>query len=258
MKNPAPVGLEYKTGKARRDAALHATETNAKHKDLILLVDDDPVVCQVLQVLLEDEGYRVMHATNGADCLQMARNHRPDLILLDILMPGKDGRVVCRELRPISNAPIIMMSAISGDQEKVGRLNDGADDYITKPFSNAELLARVRAVLRRMHPAQRTRMYRDDSLAIDFDAHVLMVNGETIALSPREWRLLEYLHRHQGRTVPREALLRHAWGKGYERAYSYLKVFISTLRHKLQDPARHPRYIFTAYEMGYRFDPPKG
>lgn len=252
MKKTTDASLTGKT-KLRRTDASPVIESRLKHKDTILIVDDDPIVCQVLQVLLEDEGYRAVPVTDSRDCLSALRQHHPDLVLLDILMPGIDGRVLCRELRTASIAPIIMMSALTSDQEKVGRLNDGADDYIAKPFSNAELIARVRAVLRRAHQVGRGRLYRDDVLAVDFDAHALTVNGVPITLSPREWRLLEYLWRHQGRTVTREALLNYAWGTGYEQAYPNLKVFMSHLRRKLGDSARDPRYIFTEHELGYRF-----
>ncbi len=253
MKKTLADQPETKISKSPRSGIANLTDPVTKRKDTILIVDDDPIICQVLQVLLEDEGYRVASVTDSQDCLPAMRRQHPDLVLLDIMMPGKDGRTLCRELRTVSNAPIVIMSALTSDQEKASRLNDGADDYISKPFSNAELIARIRAVLRRMHHGSRGRIYRDETLIIDFDAQALEVNGVPTELSPREWRLLEYLYRHQGRTVAREVLLNHVWGAGYEHAYDNLKVFISNLRRKLQDPARHPRYIFTEHELGYRF-----
>jgi len=220
----------------------------------ILVVDDDPTTRQVLTVLLESEGYRVRCASDGAECLDSLPTHNPDLVLLDILLPIKNGRQVCREIRQITNTPIIMLSALTIEQEKVGRLNDGADDYLSKPYDNDELLARIRAVLRRVRPNSSGRQYHDNQIHIDFDAHQLFVKGNEVTLSPKEWRLLEYLQRHQGRTVDRQTLLRHVWGRNYAEAYPYLKVYVSNLRRKLGDPSRRPRYIHTAHEAGYRFE----
>jgi DNA-binding response OmpR family regulator len=227
-----------------------------KTRDTILLVDDDPGICQVLSALLEEEGFNVIYAGDGIECLRVAYEYHPDLVLLDILLPLKDGREVCKQLRTMSAVPIMMMSAIGADKEKVGRLDDGADDYITKPFSNDELVARIRALLRRTRHAAKAnlRVYQDGYLFIDFDAHTITVNNKPESLSPKEWRLLEYLVEHEGRTVARQVLLRHVWGDKYSQSFSYLKVFVSRVRKKLGDSAKRPRYIYTQREGGYRFE----
>jgi two-component system KDP operon response regulator KdpE len=226
-----------------------------KESDMILVADDDPSLRLVLNVLLEAEGFSVIQAVDGAECLRLAYERHPDLVLLDIMMPNKDGREVCRRLREISDVPIIMLTCLPGEKEKVERLSDGADDYVTKPFSNDELIARIQAILRRTrrHGDPNVRVYDDGHLRIDLDARQLHVAGAPVTLSPKEWRILEYFLRHKNRAIMRHTLLRHAWGEGYEQDFNYLKVFISHLRRKLGDPARHPRYIHTEREMGYRF-----
>ncbi|MBI4789377.1 MAG: response regulator transcription factor [Chloroflexi bacterium] len=222
----------------------------------ILVVDDDPAVRLVLSTLLESEGYQVFEAAESSSCLRLTYDHRPDLVLLDIMMPGRDGREVCRLLRDISpELPIIMLTALSDESEKVGRFEDGADDFITKPFRNAELVARIRAMLRRARqaPQPRSHGYHDSMVDIDLDAKHLTVNAEPVPLTATEWRILEQLVTHKDRLVSREDLLRHGWGKGFERDYGYLKVHISHLRQKMGDSRKKRRYIHTAREQGYTF-----
>jgi two-component system KDP operon response regulator KdpE len=227
-----------------------------KRKETILVVDDEPPVRQVLSTLLETEGFAVIEAADGTECLRVAHDYRPDLVLLDIMMPHRDGREVCQRLREISNVPIIMLTALPGGKETVERLQDGADDYITKPFRNDELVARIRAVLRRTHRTADfpSRIYEDNVLKVDFAARQLLVNGKDVSLSPKQWRLLECLVNHKDRAVTHATLLRYGWGEGYEDSLQYLKVFISQLRHRLDDNPRKPRYIHTERELGYRFE----
>lgn len=222
----------------------------------ILVADDDAAIRQVIATLLELEGYQVVQAENGAECLRMAYDYHPNLILLDIMMPIKDGRVVCHQLRDFSDMPIIMLTALNSEREKVERLNAGADDYVTKPFNNEELVARVKAVLRRsrQYTSYRDSIYDDGFLRVDRDAHEVRVKGEKVTLSPKEWRLLEYLVEHKNRVMPRQTLLKYVWGDTYQTDFNYLKVFVSNVRRKIQDPARHPRYIHTEREIGYRFE----
>ena len=226
-----------------------------KEKDIILLADDDPSLRQVLNVLLEEEDFSVIQAVDGDECLRLAYEQHPDLVLLDIMMPNKDGRDVCRRLREISDVPIIMLTCLPSEKEKVERLSDGADDYVTKPFHNNELIARIQTILRRTrrHGDPTVRVYDDGHLRIDLDARQVRVAGAPVTLSPKEWRILEYFLRHKNRAITRHTLLRHAWGEGYEQDFNYLKVFISHLRRKLGDPARRPRYIHTERDLGYRF-----
>jgi len=224
------------------------------NQDTILVADDDASLRQVITTLLQEEGFRVLQAIDGTECLRTAFEHHPDLILLDIMMPNKDGREVCQRLRELSNVPIIMLTALSQEREKIERLMAGADDYITKPFDNQELIARIHAVLRRTRQHEtRQPPYDDGYLRIDFEAREVRVNGTPVHTSPKEWRLLEYLIKNANRVVPRQTLLRHVWGAGYEKEYNYLKVFVAHLRRKLKDPARRPRYIHTEHNVGYRF-----
>ena len=226
------------------------------NRDTVLIVDDDDVLRRVLVTLLEREGFNVVEAPDARTCLHLVYERHPDLVLLDILMPDRDGREVCRLLHDIDpQLPIVMLSALSEENEKVGRLGDGADDYIVKPFHNQELVARLQAVLRRSRqaPAHHARLYKDSMLSVDFDSRQLLVNGEEVALSPKLWRLLEYMINHKDRVVSREELLRYAWGNGYEGEHRYLKVFISHLRQRLGENPKRPRYIFTAREQGYLF-----
>lgn len=224
------------------------------NRDTILIADDDASLRVVLAVLFQEEGFNVLEAADGLDCLRMAYERHPDLVLLDIMMPGKDGRDVCRRLREISNVPIIMLTAVSVEGDKVQTLSDGADDYVTKPFNNDELVARIRTVLRRSRPDRRPTAYNDGRLLVDFEERKIKLANKPIALSPKEWRLIECLVKHQGRVVSRETLLRYAWGDGYEKDFNSLKVFISHLRRKLDEPPKRPRYIQTERDLGYRFD----
>ena len=222
----------------------------------ILVVDDEEPVRRVLCTLLETEGFSVLEASSGRDCLRLTYAHRPDLVLLDIMLDDRDGREVCRQLRDISaDLPIIMLTALSSEQEKVGRFNDGADDFLTKPFHKDELVARIRAILRRVEriKSPRTRAYHDSCMSVDFEARQLDINGVSVELSPKLWRLLEYFVEHKDRVVSQRELLHYAWGAGYETETRYLKVHISLLRHKLGDDRKSPRYIRTARAQGYVF-----
>ena len=225
-------------------------------KDTILITDDDPSLLTVLSVLLQEEGFDVIQATRGSECLHKAYQTHPDLVLLDIMLPDRSGTAVCQQLREISNIPIIMLTATSTEKQKVDSLNDGADDYVTKPFNNDELVARIRAMLRRSRsgPAATLPPYDDGFLRVDFDGRQVQVGAETVNLSPKEWRLLECLMKQPGRVIPRDVLLRHVWGNGYQGEVNYLKVFVSHLRRKLSEPTAHPRYIHTERELGYRFE----
>jgi two-component system KDP operon response regulator KdpE len=225
-------------------------------KDTILITDDDPSLLTVLSVLLQEEGFNVIQTTRGSECLHKAYETHPDLILLDIMLPDKSGTDVCRQLREISDVPIIMLTATSKEKQMVDSLNDGADDYVTKPFNNDELVARIRAMLRRSRiaPTAALPSYDDGFLRIDFEGRQVRLGSDAVNLSPKEWRLLECLMKRPGRVVSREALLRYVWGEGYEHEFNYLKVFVSHLRRKLGEPTTRPRYIHTERELGYRFE----
>jgi two-component system, OmpR family, KDP operon response regulator KdpE len=225
-------------------------------KDTVLITDDDPSLLTVLSVLLQEEGFNVIQASRGSECLHKAYDTHPDLVLLDIMLPDKSGTEVCQQLRQISNVPIIMLTATATERQKVQSLNEGADDYVTKPFNNDELIARIRALLRRSHnsPVAILPLYDDEFLRVDFEGRQVQAGGARVSLSPKEWLLLECLMKQPGRVVHRDVILRHVWGDGYENEVNYLKVFVSHLRHKLVEPPAHPRYIHTERELGYRFE----
>jgi two-component system, OmpR family, KDP operon response regulator KdpE len=221
-----------------------------------LLTDDDPSLLTVLSLLLQEEGFNVIQASRGSECLHKAYETHPDLVLLDIGLPDKSGTAVCRQLREISNIPIIMLTASSAEKQKVASLNEGADDYVTKPFDNDELVARIRANLRRGRGGATATLppYDDGFLRVDFEGRQVRVGADTANLSPMEWLLLECLMKQPGRVVSHAGLLRHVWGDGYEQEVRYLKVYVSHVRHKLGEPPAKPRYIHTERELGYRFE----
>ncbi len=225
-------------------------------KETILVVDDEFGVRQVLSMLLKTEGFDVIEAANGKECLRLAYEHRPDLVLLDIMMPDRDGREVCRRLREISDVPIVMLTALSDVKEKVDRLGEGADDFISKPFQSEELIARIRAHLRRAshNPGTPPRAYHDGRLDVDFEARRLTVNGSPVSLPPKQWRLLECLINHRDRAVTYDELLHYAWGDGFAGERRYVKVYISHLRQRIGDSSHRPRYIHTERDLGYRFE----
>lgn len=224
-------------------------------KDTILITDDDPSLLTVLSALLQEEKFNVIRAASGTECLHKAYETHPDLILLDIMLPDKNGADVCRQLREISNVPIIMLTATLMEKQKVASLNNGADDYVTKPFNNDELVARIRAILRRSHnPPVVLPSFDDGFLRVDFEGRTVRLGSGAVDLSPKEWRLLECLMKQPGHVVSREMLLRYVWGDSYEHEFNYLKVFICRLRHKLGEPPTRPRYIHTERELGYRFE----
>jgi two-component system KDP operon response regulator KdpE len=226
----------------------------------ILIIEDDLELLHLLRRKLEEDGYEVFAAQDGLDGLQLARKHKPHLILLDLMMPRMDGWETCRGIRQISNAPILILTALNGDANKVRGLDLGADDYLTKPFSLSELTARMRALLRRSdHPAPRDDIIEIDSrLAFDRRLFQLLVNGEPVPLSPKESGLLACFLDNVGRVLTHQYLLTQVWGWEYSDEVGYLKVYIHSLRKKMElDPA-HPIYILTERGLGYRFELPAG
>jgi DNA-binding response OmpR family regulator len=209
-------------------------------KASVLVVDDDARILRMIQRILELEGYQVLKASNGEDALQVFNEENPDLILLDIMMPGMDGYAVCQHLREFSPVPIIMVTAKDNDEEKVKGLDAGADDYITKPFPSKELVARVRAVLRRAtlwdeHPelAAHPGDFVIDDLVIDFARHRVTVRDREVKLTATEYRLLSYLVRNAGRPVTLDQILQAIWGKEYVGEHHLLRVNVTRLQKKL-------------------------
>ena len=229
----------------------------AAKKTTILAADDDPQLLRLVTRNLQLEGYEILAASDGQQALELIENNSPDLVLLDVMMPRMDGFTVCHRVRSFSSVPIIIVTARGQDQDKVRGLDLGADDYLTKPFSVDELLARVRAVLRRSQfttkesaqGLQATTTIGD--LAIDYSQHLVTMEGHEIVCTPTEYRILAYLAQNAGRVLTQDLLLEHVWGSEYLGESHMLQVNINRLRRKLEaDPSR-PRYIHTKVGVGY-------
>ena len=222
----------------------------------ILVIDDEPQILRALQINLRVRGYEVYTAATGAEALQQASRHPPDLVILDLGLPDLDGVEVIEGLRGWTSAPIIVLSGRADSTDKVAALDAGADDYVTKPFGMEELLARMRAVGRRAIGEGDEPRFRLGDLVVDLAARrVIPRDGADIRLTPTEWHLLEVLLRHPGKLLGRQYLLKEVWGPGYADAAGNLRLYMAQLRRKLEpDPAR-PRWLLTEPGMGYRFQP---
>jgi DNA-binding response OmpR family regulator len=222
----------------------------------VLVVDDEPHLVRAVRMYLELQGYTVFGAHSGEEALQAAREKLPDLVVLDVMMPGLDGFETLQELRRFSEVPVIMLTARSEEDQKVRGLAEGADDYVTKPFSQRELLARVQAVLRRAEqPAlvPKTRIEVDEHLSIDFDRGEVYRSGQQVRLTATEYRLLYHLASNPGRLMPTETLLAKVWGYEYREEDHYVRLYVSYLRQKIESDPAHPRYILTVPGLGYKF-----
>jgi DNA-binding response OmpR family regulator len=221
----------------------------------ILLIDDDTTLLELLSGHLETAGYRPLAASDGSSGLRLAAEARPDLVVLDVMMPDMDGWEVCRRLREKSTIPIIMLTAKGEEIDKLRGFRLGVDDYVTKPFSFAELTARVGAVLARAMPAPATsHSVTSGDLTLDFDQRRVTVAGRAVALTPTEYHLLEILARHANRTVPTETLLTEVWGPEYGGEVEHVKHFIWTLRQKIETDPGDPKHLITERGFGYRFE----
>ncbi len=228
-------------------------------RQTVLVVDDEPRYVRLLRANLESLGYRVVAADAGASAVQRAESEDPDLILLDLMLPDLDGYEVCRQIREFSTVPIIMLTARRQQTDKVRGLDLGADDYLTKPFDAEELLARVRAQLRRSGLRQQPNLQPPLSLGdltVDFARHQVSIRGRDVALSPTEYRLLFHLASNAGRVLVQEELLRLAWGAEYADEPEVLRVYIRRLRQKIEEDPSSPRYILTKPGIGYLMPAP--
>ena len=223
----------------------------------VLVVEDEESLVESIRFSLEAEGLEVVAATNGVDGLDAARRHSPSLILLDLMLPGMSGLDVCRQLRRESDVPIVMLTAKDSEADKVAGLELGADDYITKPFSTRELIARVRAHIRRADRtgtfAENNEVLRGGRIELDIDAHEARVDGASVALRPKEFELLESLMRRKNRLAAREALIDEVWGPSYFGDTKTLDVHIKRLRDKLEEDPAMPAQIVTVRGLGYKF-----
>jgi two-component system KDP operon response regulator KdpE len=221
----------------------------------VLVVDDEPQILRALQTSLKGAGYEVDTATTGEQALTAAAVRPPDAVILDLVLPDMSGTEVSKELRAWSTVPVIVLSVVGDEQEKVAALDAGADDYVTKPFSVDELLARLRAALRRAEPSPEPVLTIGD-LRVDLEARDVTFDGKPVQLTPHEYGLLTLLARNEGKLLTHQAILREVWGRAYSDESHYLHVYVSQLRRKIEpDPAR-PRYILTEPGVGYRLVDP--
>jgi two-component system KDP operon response regulator KdpE len=222
----------------------------------ILIVDDEAQIRRVMRTTLSSHGYSVIEAKSGEEALEKLRTARPELILLDVNMPGRSGLDVCREIRHTADVPIIMLTVRSTEKDKVQALDAGADGYITKPFEVSELLARIRAILRRTcfpSSLESQRLQLGD-VEIDFEARRVNARGEQIRLTTKEFDLLTYLAAHAGKTLTHRELLQAVWGPDYGDEQEYLRVFVGRLRKKIEAVPSSPKFLLTEPWVGYRLE----
>ncbi|MET7637180.1 response regulator [Streptomyces sp. NPDC005438] len=222
----------------------------------VLVVDDEPQLVRALAINLRARGYRLEAAQDGATALRLAAERHPDVVILDLGLPDMDGLDVIRGLRGWTRMPILVLSARHTSDEKVDALDAGADDYVTKPFGMDELLARLRAAVRRAAPVEPggSAVVRTEAFTIDLAARKVRRDGADVRLTPTEWHVLEVLVRNAGRLVPQRQLLGEVWGPAYGTETHYLRVYMAQLRRKLEADPSHPRHLITEAGMGYRFE----
>jgi two-component system KDP operon response regulator KdpE len=233
-----------------------------KHAPCILVIDDDPSIRRVLETGLRARGYRAVSADGGEAGIGAAAIEQPDVIVLDLGLPDLDGVTVCQRIRTWSDVPIIVLSAHGAEERKIEALDEGADDFVTKPFSMKELLARVRVALRHRELRQRgdgngeAPVVRVGDLELDSTARRVTVAGADVELTEKEFDILEHLMRNVGRVVTHDGLLSAVWGPGYADETHYLRVYVNRLRRKLEADPKQPRLLVTLPRVGYRIDPP--
>jgi len=226
------------------------------HVVTVLVVDDEPQIRRVLQATLSTNGYEVIEAKSGQEAIEMVVAERPELILLDVNMPGMNGLEACNKIRMSFDGPIIMVTVRNTERDKIAALDAGADDYVVKPFAIGELLARIRAALRRSNPEESLAGIELPELSIDFEKRTVNVRGVRVHLAPKEFEVLRLLVTHQGKPVTHKRLLQRVWGPDHGGETESLRVVISQLRKKIEKDPTHPTYILTEPWMGYRFQNP--
>jgi two-component system, OmpR family, KDP operon response regulator KdpE len=226
----------------------------AVEKARVLVVDDEPQITRVLRTVLTSHGYQVRTAAEGESALTSFREWRPELVITDLYMPHMDGVELCRRIRAVSAVPIIVLSVKGEERSKVEALDSGADDYVTKPFGIDELLARVRAALRRSGEGDTTAVDAGDFM-VDLDSRRVHVGGNEVRLTPKEFDLFLYMARHPNRVITHRTLLEAVWGEASQEQPEYLRVFMGQLRKKLEPDPSNPKYLVTEPWVGYRFNP---
>lgn len=223
------------------------------NKAEILVIDDEPQIRKLLEITLESNDFKVVHATTGKEGVIMAANHPPELIILDIGLPDKSGHEVLKELRTWYNKGILILSVLNDEHDIVSALDNGATDYLTKPFRSAELVARVRAAIRRNQTTNGQTVLHIGTLQIDLTARTVKKDGNFLKLTSTEFNLLALLARNEGRVLTHRFILKEVWGIGYQEETQYLRVFIASLRKKIESNPNDPKHITTESGVGYRF-----
>lgn len=223
------------------------------NKPEILIIDDEPQIRKLLEITLESNGYKALQAATGKEGIIMAASHPPALILLDIGLPDKSGHEVLKELRSWYSRPVIILSVMNTEEDIVKALDNGATDYLTKPFRAGELLARIRSALRRNPAEEQEPVITCGTLEIDLAARTVKRDGADVKLTATEFNLLSLLAINQGRALTHRFILKEIWGVGYQTETQYLRVFVAQLRKKLEDDPNHPAHIITESGIGYRF-----
>jgi two-component system KDP operon response regulator KdpE len=228
---------------------------SSQNQSTILITDDDKGLRELIRFSLEKEGYSVVQATNGLECLSFVRKLRPDMVILDVMMPEMDGLETCQRLRGFSQVPVLMLTARTESTDVVTGLDKGADDYLVKPFNMEELLARIRALLRRLPNNQRPILAGAGNIKIDQQKREVVVNNKVVDLTPTEYQLLIVLAESAGTVVEHERLRLAVWGQDGSKDNEYLKVYIWHLRRKLEEDPRKPQFLLTEWGVGYRLLP---
>ncbi|HYM26098.1 MAG TPA: response regulator transcription factor [Vicinamibacterales bacterium] len=234
---------------------MNGVSTAAADKSRVLVVDDEPQITRVLRTVLSSQGYQVKTAAEGEAALSSFTEFRPELVITDLYMPHMDGVELCRRIRSMSNVPIIVLSVKGEEKTKVEALDSGADDYVTKPFGIDELLARVRAALRRGSGEAEVASFDAGDFRVDLDARRVHAHGQEIRLTPKEFDLFVYMARHPNRVITHRTLLEAVWGEASQEQPEYLRVFMGQLRKKLEPDPSNPKYLVTEPWVGYRFNP---
>lgn len=222
------------------------------NKTKVLIIDDENAIRRFLRTALDAHGYEIYEATTGEDGMLQAVNVQPDLIILDLGLPGMDGLEVTRRIREWTDTPIIILSVQNQDAEKIEALDAGADDYLTKPFSVGELTARMRVAMRHAHKADPDPVFKTGELSVDLAARIVQIKGEEVQLTPTEYDLLKVMVQDAGRVLTHQQLLRKVRGVGYQKETHLLHVHMSNLRRKIEADPTHPKYILTEPGVGYR------
>ena len=224
-------------------------------KSRVLVVDDEPQITRVLRTVLTSQGYQVRTAAEGESALSSFSEFRPELVITDLFMPHMDGLELCRRIRAMSSVPIIVLSVKGEERSKVEALDSGADDYVTKPFGIDELMARVRAALRRGGGEPEVASFEAGDFKIDLEGRRVHAHGHEVRLTPKEFDLFVYMARHPNRVITHRTLLEAVWGEASQEQPEYLRVFMGQLRKKLEPDPSNPRYLVTEPWVGYRFNP---